>query len=86
MVAVVKEIQVCGGRLFTNLEKACRDYLECLANGIDREKLNFSITLPDGKTKHITIRQEDNRVVAYGDFEGLQNALDYAKEVINDTE
>ena len=82
MVAIVNEIQVCGGRLFTNLEDACQDYLRCLADGIDREKLNFSITLPSGKIKHITIRQKDERVVAYGDFEGLPNALDYAREVI----
>ena len=81
MIPVVKEIQVCGGRLCTNLEDACQDYLKCLANGIDREKLHFTIILPDGKVKSITIRQGDGRVVAYGDFEGLPNALDYAYEV-----
>ena len=81
MVATVSEIQVCGGRLFNNLEEACRDYLQCLAEGIDREKLNFSIALPNGELKHITIRQEEKRVVAYGDFEGLPSFLEYAREV-----
>ena len=81
MIAKVEEIQVCGRRLFTNLEEACKDYLQCLEGGIDREKLHFTIILPTGKVKSITIRQEDEQVVAYGDFEGLPNALDYAKEV-----
>ena len=80
MIANVDEIQVCGGRLFNNLEEACRDYLQCLKEGIDREKLRFTIILPTGKVKSITIRQEDEQVVAYGDFEGLPSFLDYAKE------
>ena len=82
MVAKVKEIQVCGGRLFNNLEEACKNYLQCLSEGIDREKLHFTIILPNGKVKSVTIRQEDDQVVAYGDFEGLSNVLDYAKEVL----
>jgi len=82
MKAVVTEIQVCGGRLFNNLEEACKDYLHCLEDGIDREKLNFAIVLPNKETKHITIRQEVGEIVAYGDFEGLTNHLDYAREVI----
>lgn len=81
MKAIVTEIQVCGGRIFNNLEEACKDYLQCLKEGIDREKLNFSITLPNGEIKHITIRQEDGQIVAYGDFQGLPSFLDYAKEV-----
>ena len=81
MVEVI-QIQVCGGRLFANLEDACRNYLECLEQGIDREKLHFSIQLPSGKLKGITIRQEAGRVVAYGDFEGLPNAFDYSLEVM----
>ena len=85
MGAIVDEIQVCGGRLFNNLEKACIDYLKCLADGVDREKLNFRITLPNGDIKHITIRQEDDAIVAYGDFEGLPNAFDYAREVWGET-
>ena len=83
MIPIVNEIQVCGGSLFTDLESACRDYLKCLEEGTDREKLNFSILLPSG-TKHITIRQEYTRVVAYGDFAELPDALEYAMEVGNE--
>lgn len=84
MKATVRGIQVCGGRIFDNLEEACRDYLQCLEEGIDREKLNFTIVLPDNEIKYITIRQEENKVVAYGDFNGLPSALDYAREVTKD--
>lgn len=86
MKAIVTDIQVCGGRLFANLEEACKDYLQCLKDGVDREKLNFRIVLSSKEVKHITIRQEDNQLVAYGDFEGLPSMLDYAKEVtVNET-
>jgi len=78
-MATVKEIQVCGGRLFGSLYEACQEYIKCVDDGIDREKLNFSIALSDGKVKHITIRQMGNIVVAYGDFEGLPSALEWAQ-------
>lgn len=82
IIARVKEIQVCGDRIFTNLADACIDYLECLKQGTDREKLNFSVILPDGRVKHITFRQENDSIVVYGDFGGLGSFLDYAQEVI----
>ena len=81
-MATVKEIQVCGGRIFGSLYEACQDYIQCVDEGIDREKLNFSIVLSSGEIKHITIRQVDevdDGVVAYGDFEGLPNALEWAQ-------
>ena len=81
MIPHVIQIQVCGGRLCPTLETACQEYLECLRNGVDREKLHFTIALPDGEVKAITIRQEHDRVVAYGDFEGLPNFLEYADEI-----
>lgn len=84
MVAKVKEIQVCGGHITHDLKDACASYLEVLEEGTDRKKLSFTIILPDGSVKSITIRQEGedfNNLVAYGDFEDLPNALDYAKEV-----
>ena len=80
-VPIVKEIQVCGHRLHTNLASACRDYLDCLASGIDREKIHFSFLLPNGESKSITIRQDGDRVIAYGDFEGLPNALEWAMDL-----
>ena len=80
-VAMVKEIQVCGGRIFTNLADVCADYLDCLEQDIDREKINFSVAMPNGQVKHITFRQEDDRIVVYGDFEGLPSFFDYAQEV-----
>lgn len=85
MKAIVNEIQVCGGRIFSNLEQACEDYLQCLREGIDREKFNFGITLPNGQIKSITIRQGDEKVIAYGDFDELPSFLDYAEEVLNES-
>ena len=85
MKAIVTEIQVGGGVCVNNLEQACADFMSMVRTTSDtgyRAKLNFAITLPNGETKHITIRDEDNETVAYGDFDGLPNVLDYAKEVI----
>jgi len=79
-MATVNEIQVCGRSLHKMLSEACLDYLECIARGTDREKINFSIILSNGEVKHITIRQEDDRVVAYGDFEGLPNVLEWVEK------
>ena len=80
-MATVKEIQVCGGRIFTMLSDACLDYIQCIARGTDREKIHFAVVLADGQVKHITFRQEDEGVVVYGDFEGLPSFFDYAQEV-----
>lgn len=80
MKAIVRDIQVCGGIVVTNLEAACKEYLKELPD-TDRPKLAFSVILPTGKVKHITIRQEENCVVAYGDFDGLPSMLDYVLEV-----
>ena len=76
---IVKEIQICGSKITQNLEDACIDYLRCLATGTDREKLSFSILLPDGTHRHITIRQMNDEVVAYGDFDGLPDALEFSQ-------
>ena len=78
-MATVREIQVCGGRIHTNLREACQDYLQCLSDGVDRKKINFAIVLKDGTVKHITIRQEDDDMAAYGDFEGLPNFIEWAQ-------
>ena len=78
-MAIVNQIQVCGGKIFANLDEACTEYSKCLKEGTDREKINFSIVLSNGEHKSITIRQDrDNQVIAYGDFEGLPNALEWA--------
>ena len=80
MKAKVIEIQVCGGALFHDLlSDVCREYLDCIAIETDREKIAFVVRLPDGSIKSITIRQEDDGIVAYGDFEGLPSMLDYVK-------
>jgi len=78
-MATVKEIQVCGGKIHKTLSEACLNYLERVDIGTDREKIDFAILLANGETRHITIRQEDDKVVAYGDFDGLPNALEYAQ-------
>jgi len=80
-MAKVKEIQVCGGHLYDNLLGAFSDYLRCLADGVDREKVNFSVVLDDGKVNHITFRQEDDGIHVYGDFEGMPNALEWAQRL-----
>ena len=80
MKAKVIEIQVCGAITFRKwLSDACLEYIKCVTLGIDREKIAFVIRLPDGSIKSITIRQEDDDIVAYGDFEGLPTMLDYVK-------
>ena len=80
-VATVKEIQVCGGRIFRMLSDACLEYIQCIAQETDREKIAFVVKLPNGQIKCITFRQEDDGIVVYGDFEGLPSMLDYAKTV-----
>ena len=81
-MAMVKEIQVCGGHLFQSLGDACVDYLQCVASGVDRQKLNFSVLLDNGKTKHITFRQEDDGIHVYGDFASMPDAYQWAKRVL----
>jgi len=80
--AVVKEIQVGGYKCVHSLWEACKAYCTMIeTEEIHRDKLIFFIKLPNGEIKQITIRDADNETVAYGDFEGLPDFLDYAKEV-----
>jgi len=83
MKAIVKEIQVGGCYLAESLEDACAQYGYYRP---DRTKIIFVIELPSGEIKQITIRDEDNETVAYGNFEGLPSFLDYAKEVSDERE
>lgn len=79
-MAKVKEIQVCGGTIHTSLYEACKEYIKSIDEGwTEKEKLHFTIILSSGKVKCITIRQEGDGMVAYGDFEGLPNFLDWAQ-------
>ena len=71
MKAKVIEIQVGGGAIYPSLLEACLEYPKV-----------YLIELPNGNHKSITIRDEDDGVVAYGDFEGLPSFLDYSKEVL----
>jgi len=43
-----------------------------------RAKISFCIILPTSEVRQITIRDEDDMTIAYGDFEGLPSILDYA--------
>ena len=81
-MAKVRDIQVCGGHMADELYDACQEYIKRVDGGIDREKLNFAVILDDGTIKHITIRQMDEGVVAYGDFDGMPNALEWAQELL----
>jgi hypothetical protein len=86
MKAIVTEIQVGGFHTCHNLKDACEGYLSMLMNQeiMLKTKIHFTIQLPNGETKVITIRDEDNQTIAYGDFEGLPSFLDYAKEVVGE--
>ncbi len=84
MKAMIVEIQVGGGKLVHSLTLAAREYVEMMKSTDGyRAKINFTIKLPNGEIKSITIRDEDDETVAYGNFDGLPNALDYAQEVVH---
>jgi len=77
--AIVKEIQVGGYKCVNSLKEACEKYTEMVkSSGEYRAKIIFVIELPNGETKQITIRDEDNQTVAYGDFEGIPDFLEYS--------
>ena len=78
MKAIVKEIQVGGVTIVNSLFLACHQYA---CEDPPRPKINFTIELPDGEIKAITIRDEGDETVAYGDFEGLPSMLDYAENL-----
>lgn len=78
-IAKVIEIQIGGGTLTKSLEEACYLYVQEMP---ERTKICFVVELPNGEHKQITIRDEDDQTVAYGDFEGLPNAIEYAKYVV----
>ena len=79
--AVVKEIQVGGYHTCHSLRDACEEYLDPACT---RSKMLFAIELPSGEVKQITIRDEDGEVVAYGDFDGLPDFLEYSVGVWRD--
>jgi len=81
MKAIVKEIQVGGFYGAKSLEDACEKYSH-MESG--RPKIIFLIKCTDGELRQITIRDEDNQTVAYGDFEGLPSFLEYAKEEVGE--
>lgn len=81
-MAYIKEIQVCGGKVVHSLYDACEEYIKCVGDGTDREKISFAILLDDDTAKHITIREWDDSIQAYGDFEGMPDAYEWAKRVI----
>jgi hypothetical protein len=81
-MAKVKEIQICGGKICDRLYGACGEYIKAIDNGTDREKLHFDILLDNGQTKSITLRQMEDGVHVYGDFEGMPNALEWVRTVM----
>jgi len=79
--AIVKEIQIGGLGICDTLDEACRRYTEYVDNDGPLTKMVFAIELPSGEIRQITIRQEDEEIVAYGDFGELPSFLDYTKAV-----
>lgn len=74
----VISIQVGGEKVVGSLEEACWEY-----HNTPRPKINFTIEDKNGKTRSITIRDdEDLGTVAYGDFDGLIDFLEYSKIVV----
>ena len=83
MKAIVREIQVGGMYNAGSLEEACAMYNN---ERPTRSKIIFVIELPNKDVKQITIRDEENETVAYGDFDGLPSFLEYAKEVLSESD
>ena len=81
MKAIVKEIQVGGFYGAKSLEDACARYS---SQEPMRSKIIFLIKCTDGELRQITIRDEDDQTVAYGNFEGLPSFLEYAKEEVGE--
>ncbi len=81
MKVVVTEIQVGGGPLASTLEEAFTLYIFGLPSSAP-DKINFTVKLLTGEVKHITLRQENDQVIAYGDLEGLPSFLEYSKETL----
>lgn len=79
--AIVKEIQVGGYNCHKSLYESCKDYVDSMekSNCLMRPKMIFVIELPNGDIKQITIRDEETQAVAYGDFDGLPDFLEYSK-------
>ena len=77
-MAKVKDIQICGGEITTTLYDTCLKYIRAIDQGVDREKLHFTIALDDGSTKHITFRQMDDGIHVYGDFEVMPDFLEWS--------
>ena len=83
--AKVVSIQVGGVANVKSLEGACRELIrQAQEFEIRRTKICFVIKLPTGEQKQITIRDEDDETVAYGDLEGLPSMVDYAKEMMKE--
>lgn len=84
-MASVREIQVCGGKIVSTLEEACKEYLHCLEEGTDREKIHFWIALDSKEgSRAITFRQWGDAVEVYGDFDGLPNFLEWTKDKMSE--
>ena len=84
MKAIVFEMQVGGLYCTTSLYEACKRYIAMVDSAQPcRTKIRFAIKIPSGETRGITIRDEDGETVAYGDFRGLPNFLDYCQEMQN---
>jgi len=87
MEAKVIVIQVGGGQICHTLEDACNAFDEMMkAWEAPRTKIHFTIQMPNGEVKTITIRDEDDKTVAYGSFEGLPSFLDYTKDTMEKQE
>ena len=83
-MAKVREIQVCGGIICTTLEDTCRKYLSAVSQGVDREKLHFSIILDTGEGGEITFRDWDGSIEVYGDFNGMPDFLEWSRRQTNE--
>jgi hypothetical protein len=74
--AIVEVVQVGGWHECDTLQEVCESYLAIGEGG--RDKICFVIRLDNGEIRQITVRQEDNEMVAYGDFSELPSFIEYA--------
>ena len=77
-LAKVKAIQTNGYHICYTLKNACQELLDP-ANENAPEKMNIAVITLSGKVKHITLRQEDDGIYVYGDFEGMPDFVEYAQ-------
>jgi len=75
----VVSIQIGGITIANSLLDACLRYIH---DNPPRSKISFIIRDNNGELKSLTIRDMDKGTVAYGNFDGIQDFLEFAQEEV----